>query len=43
MLEAGTKAPEFKLLDSQEKIVSLSNYLGKKVLLWFFPKANTPG
>jgi len=43
MLEAGIKAPEFKLLDSQEKIVNLSNYLGKKVLLWFFPKANTPG
>ena len=43
MLEIGTKAPDFILPDINEKLVSLSDFKGKKVVLWFFPKANTPG
>jgi len=43
MLEVGTQAPEFNLPDQDGKPVSLSNYKGKKVLLWFFPKASTGG
>lgn len=43
MLEIGTKAPDFTLPDINEKLVSLSDFKGKKVVLWFFPKANTPG
>ena len=43
MLEIGDSAPEFELLDAQGSRVSLSDFRGKKVLLWFFPKANTPG
>jgi len=43
MLEIGTKAPEFTLLDKDGKTVSLSDFLGKKVVLYFYPKDNTPG
>jgi peroxiredoxin Q/BCP len=43
MLEVGTKAPNFTLPDQDGNDVSLSDYSGKKVVLWFFPKANTPG
>ena len=43
MLEIGTKAPDFILPDINEKLVSLSDFKGKKVVLWFFPKANTSG
>ena len=43
MLEVGTKAPDFTLPDINEKMVSLSDFTGKKVVLWFFPKASTPG
>lgn len=43
MLEAGTKAPDFKLSDDTGKIHQLSDYRGKKVLLYFYPKDNTPG
>jgi len=43
MLEVGTKAPDFTLPDQDGNDVSLSDYVGKKVVLWFFPKANTPG
>ena len=43
MIKVGDKAPEFTLLDSDNKSVSLSDFAGKKVVLWFFPKANTPG
>lgn len=42
-LKPGDKAPGFKLLDQNEKEISLSDYLGKKVLVYFYPKANTPG
>ena len=43
MLEVGTKAPNFTLPDQDGNDVSLSDYFGKKVVLWFFPKASTPG
>lgn len=43
MLEVGTKAPDFTLIDQQGKPVSLSSFLGKGVVLYFYPKDNTPG
>ena len=43
MLEKGTSAPEFKLDDQDGNPVSLADFKGKKILLWFYPKASTPG
>ena len=43
MLEVGMKAPDFTLPDKQGRSVSLSDFLGKKVVLYFYPKDNTPG
>ena len=43
MLEIGMKAPEFTLNDKDGNAVSLSGFLGKKVVLYFYPKDNTPG
>ena len=43
MLKAGDKAPDFTLMDQNESPVSLANFKGEKVVLWFYPKANTPG
>ena len=43
MLNVGDYAPDFTLLDQDGNSVSLADFLGKKVLLWFFPKASTPG
>ena len=43
MLETGTKAPEFELPDQNGKLHKLSDYAGKKVILYFYPKDNTPG
>ena len=43
MLEKGTKAPEFALNDKDGNLVKLSDFLGKKVVLYFYPKDNTPG
>ena len=43
MLEAGMQAPAFTLADKDGKTVSLSDFLGKKVVLYFYPKDNTPG
>ena len=43
MLEVGSKAPNFTLQDKDGKSVSLSDFLGKKVVLYFYPKDNTPG
>ncbi len=43
MLEVGSKAPEFTLTDKDGKAVSLSDFRGKKVVLYFYPKDNTPG
>ena len=43
MLEAGIKAPNFTLPDKDGNPISLSDFLGKKVVLYFYPKDNTPG
>ena len=43
MLNIGDKAPNFTLLDKNGNSVSLSDFLGKKVVLYFYPKDNTPG
>ena len=43
MLEAGTKAPDFTLPDQNGEMHSLSDYAGKRVILYFYPKDNTPG
>jgi len=43
MLETGVKAPDFTLSDQNGNSVSLSDFHGKKVVLYFYPKDNTPG
>ena len=43
MLEIGTKAPGFELPDQNGNIHTLEEYKGKKVILYFYPKDNTPG
>lgn len=43
MLEQGTKAPDFILNDKDGNAVSLADFAGKKVVLYFYPKDNTPG
>ena len=43
MLNIGDKAPDFKLYDKDKNEVSLSSFLGQKVVLYFYPKDNTPG
>ena len=43
MLTVGTKAPDFTLNDQNGAEVRLSDFLGKKVVLYFYPKDNTPG
>ena len=43
MLNPGMKAPDFTLQDQHGATVSLSDYLGKKVVLYFYPRDNTPG
>ena len=42
-LEAGTRAPDFTLPDQNGNPVRLSSFQGKKVVLYFYPKDNTPG
>lgn len=42
MLQEGMQAPTFTLVDKNGKVVSLSDFLGKKVVLYFYPKDNTP-
>ena len=43
MLEIGTSAPAFTLPDQDGKMVSLKDFKGQKVVLYFYPKDNTPG
>ena len=43
MLNVGDKAPEFELLDQNGNKTSLSDFAGRRVLIWFYPKASTPG
>ncbi|NBV51521.1 peroxiredoxin [bacterium] len=43
MLKKGDRAPEFKTQTHQGQTVELSDFRGKKVVLWFYPKADTPG
>ena len=43
MLTVGDRAPDFTLQNQDENSVSLSDYKNKKVVLWFYPKASTPG
>ena len=43
MLEVGTMAPDFTLLNQNGEDISLSQYRGQKVILYFYPKDNTPG
>ena len=43
MLTAGMQAPDFALWDKDGKLVRLSDFLGRKVVLYFYPKDNTPG
>ena len=43
LLKVGDPAPNFTLQTHQGKSLSLSDLLGKKALIWFYPKADTPG
>jgi len=42
-LKVGDKAPEFEALDSEGNVIKLSDYKGKKLIVFFYPKASTPG
>ena len=43
MLEVGTKAPDFTLKNQEGQEISLSQFAGKRVVLYFYPRDNTPG
>jgi peroxiredoxin Q/BCP len=43
MLEKNTKAPDFEVRDHRGNVVRLEDYEGKTLVLWFYPKASTPG
>ena len=43
MLQPGTEAPTFSVNDHNGNSINLKDYLGKKIVLWFYPKADTPG
>lgn len=43
MLEPGDSAPDFEAKDHTGRTRKLSDYRGRKVVLWFYPKADTPG
>lgn len=43
MLEVGSAAPDFLVNDHNGNRVTLKDFRGKKVILWFYPKADTPG
>ena len=42
-LKPGDKAPAFRLPDQKEDVVKLSDFKGRRLLLYFYPKADTPG
>ncbi len=42
-LEEGRKAPDFALPDEEGTVVRLSDFRGRRVVVWFYPKANTSG
>ena len=43
MLKIGSKAPEFHLSDQYGDTINITDFKGQKILLWFYPKASTPG
>ena len=43
LLKVGDKAPDFTLKDQDNQTVRLSDYKGRRVLMWFYPRADTPG
>jgi peroxiredoxin len=43
MLSVGDEAPDFEVLDHRGKTARLSDQRGKSIVLWFYPKADTPG
>ena len=43
MLEEGTKAPDFRVPDDTGHEVTLEDFAGRNLVLWFYPKADTPG
>jgi len=43
MVDVGKKAPAFSLASDTGETISLSDFAGKRVVLFFYPKANTPG
>ena len=43
MLKIGQKAPEFSLPNQDDTVISLKDFKGQKLLIWFFPKASTSG
>ena len=43
LLNIGENAPDFTLPNSNGEDISLSDFKGENIILWFFPKANTPG
>ena len=43
MLQEGQAAPDFKVLDDSEKTVALKDFRGRPLVVYFFPRADTPG
>ncbi len=43
MLTIGQIAPDFTLQDQNNNSTSLSDFIGEKIVIWFYPKASTPG
>lgn len=43
MLAEGSKAPNFALKDQDENLIRLNDFIGQKLLIWFYPKSSTPG
>lgn len=43
MLQPGSPAPDFAVQDEQGKTLRLADFAGKTLVLWFYPKADTPG